>query len=103
MPGSVRQSRRPARTDLPRHGTALALSGGVRTAADAQDALDRGGDLVCVGRAAVADHAFAAKALADPAYAGPQFPVTRDHLRAEHVGEAFVTYFAKGWPDLVAD
>lgn len=89
--------------NLPRHGTSLALSGGVRTAADAQDALDRGGDLVCVGRAAVADHTFAAKALADPAYAGPRFPVTRDHLRAEHVGEAFVTYFAKGWPDLVAD
>ena len=92
-----------ARSRPSRRNVSSPLSGGVRTAADAQDALDRGGDLVCVGRAAVADHAFAAKALADPAYAGPRFPVTRDHLRAEHVGEAFVTYFAKGWPDLVAD
>lgn len=87
--------------DLPRHGTALAVTGGVRDAADARAALDRGADLVCVGRAAVADHAFASRVLADPAYAGPAFPVTRDHLRDECVGEAFVDYFTKGWPDLV--
>ena len=88
--------------DLPRHGTALALTGGVRNAADAQSVLDRGADIVCVGRAAVADHAFAARTLDDPAHPGPTFPVTPDQLRAECVGEAFVDYFTAGWPDLVA-
>ena len=48
-----------------------------------------------------ADHAFAARTLADPSYAGPEFPVTIDHLRHECVGEAFVDYFSRGWPDLV--
>lgn len=87
--------------DLPRHGTALAVTGGVRNAADARAALALGADLVCVGRAAVADHAFAARAIADANYTGPGFPVTREDLRAEAVGEAFVDYFSTGWPDLV--
>lgn len=88
---------------LPRHGTRLGVAGHVRSAADAQWALDAGADFVLVGRAAIADHAFARRATADPAYVAPAFPVTREHLTREFLGEPFVDYFATGWPALVQD
>lgn len=89
--------------DLPRHGTLLGVAGQVRSAADARWALDAGADFALIGRAAIADHAFARHALADDTYPGPTFPVTRDQLRAEFLGESFVDYVATGWPALVAD
>lgn len=87
--------------DLPRHGTALGVAGHLTSAADAQWVLDRGADLGFVGKAAIADHAFAARAMADAGYRAPSFPVTKDHLRAEMLGEPFVEYFAANWPHLV--
>ena len=54
-----------------------------------------------IGTKAIADHAFARKALRDGGYRPPSFPVTKDHLRAEMLGEPFVHYFATNWPHLV--
>ncbi|MFP5415873.1 MAG: NADH:flavin oxidoreductase [Actinomycetes bacterium] len=88
---------------LPRHGTALGVAGHVTSAAEAQWVLDKGADLAFVGKAAIADHAFARHALADPGYRAPRFPVTRDHLRAEMLGESFVDYFSTNWSHLVTD
>ena len=89
--------------NLPRHGTALGVAGHLTGAAEAQWVLDQGVDLGFVGKAAIADHAFARAAMADPGYQAPAFPVTREHLRAEGVGEPFVEYFAGNWPHLVRD
>lgn len=86
---------------LPRHGTALAAAGRIRSAAEAQWVLDQGADLPVIGKAAIADHAFARRAVDDPDYRAPGFPVTRDDLRAEMLGEPFVEYFAANWPHLV--
>lgn len=88
---------------LPRHGTALAVAGHLAGAADAQAVLDKGVDLVFIGKGAIVDHAFARHALDDAAYAAPAFPVTRDHLRAQYLSEPFVEYFSTNWPVLVRD
>lgn len=39
--------------------------------------------------------------MADADYQAPAFPVTKDHLCAEMLGESFVEYFATAWPHLV--
>lgn len=87
--------------DLPRHGTALGVAGHLASAAAIQQVLDQGADLAYVGKGAIADHAFARRAIADADYRAPSFPLTRDHLRAEKLAEPFVTYFATNWPKLV--
>lgn len=90
-------------TPLPRGGTRLAVAGAVTGAAEAQWCLDRGADIAVVGKGAIADHAFAERAVSDPTYAAPAFPLSRDHLRGELLSEPFVDYFATGWPHLVRD
>ncbi|WP_269936703.1 NADH:flavin oxidoreductase [Arthrobacter sp. HY1533] len=87
--------------ELPRNGTALGVAGHLASASDVQRVLDQGADLAYIGKAAIADHAFARRAIADPGYRAPSFPVTRDHLRSEKLGESFVTYFATNWPQLL--
>lgn len=87
--------------ELPRHGTALGVAGLINDAAAARWVLEQGIDLAYVGKAAIVDHAFAANVIAEPTYRPPAFPVSRDHLRAERLGESFVDYFATTWPHLV--
>lgn len=87
---------------LPRHGTALGVAGRITSAAEAQWVLDQGSDLAFIGKAAIADHAFARRAATDASYQAPTFPVTKDHLRTEMLGEPFVEYFAANWPHLVS-
>lgn len=89
--------------DLPRHGTALGVAGKINGAADARAVLARGADLAFVGKAAIADQAFARHAVADPGYVAPAFPVSKAHLRTQALGEPFVDYFSKNWPVLVTD
>lgn len=88
---------------LPRHGTALGVAGHLVSAAGVQSVLDKGADLVFIGKGAIVDHEFARHAMADAAYAAPAFPVSRDQLRAQFLGEPFVDYFSKSWPVLVKD
>lgn len=89
-------------TDLPRGGTLLGVAGRVLSTADARWCLDQGADIVTVGFGAIFHHDFAARALADPAFAARPGPLTREELRAEHVGPAFIDYLAAGWDDVVA-
>ena len=89
-------------TDLPRGGTRLGVAGGVTSTAQATWCLEQGADFVTVGTGAILHHDFAARALADPAFTVRPRPVTREELRAESLGEAFVDYLAAGWDDLVA-
>ena len=64
--------------------------------------LEQGADFVTVGTGAILHHDFAARALADPDFRVRERPVSREDLRAESVGEAFLDYLAAGWDDLVA-
>lgn len=90
-------------TSLERHGTRLGVAGAVSSAADVRWCLEQGADFVIVGKSAMADHAFAAHVVADVDYEAPRFPVSRQHLRDEYLGEAFIDYFAGTWPHLVED
>lgn len=87
---------------LERGTTRLGVAGGVVSTADAAWCLEQGADFVTVGLGAILHHDFAARAIADPDFRVRERPVTRDELRAESVGEAFVDYLAAGWDDLVA-
>ncbi len=89
-------------TDLPRGDTRLGVAGRVLSAAAARWCLERGADIVTVGIGAILHHDFAARALADPDFEARPGPLTREELRAEAVGPAFIDYLAAGWDHVVA-
>jgi 2,4-dienoyl-CoA reductase-like NADH-dependent reductase (Old Yellow Enzyme family) len=87
-------------TGLPRGKTRLGVAGKIMDAAKVRACLDAGVDFVLIGRGAILHHDFAARALRDPDFAAVSVPVTAAHLKAEGLGDAFVTYL-KGWPGFV--
>lgn len=89
-------------TDLPRGRTRLGVAGRVLSSADARWCLEKGAEIVTVGFGAIFHHDFAARALADPDFAARPGPLSREELRAEAVGPAFIDYLAAGWDDVVA-
>ncbi|HEX4847130.1 MAG TPA: NADH:flavin oxidoreductase, partial [Novosphingobium sp.] len=87
-------------TALPRGTTRLGVAGKIMDAAKAQACLDAGADFVLIGRGAILHHDFAARSIADPAFAAVPTPVSAAHLRAEGLGEAFVSYM-QSWKGFV--
>lgn len=81
-------------TTLERGKTRLGVAGKIMSAAKVQACLDAGADFVLPGRAAILHHDFAARCLADPAFECIATPVSRAHLKAEGLGEAFIGYMA---------
>ena len=81
-------------TALERGTTRLGVAGKIMDAAKVQACLDAGADFVLIGRGAILHHDFAARVLADPTFASAPTPVTRAHLAAEGLGEAFLNYMA---------
>lgn len=81
-------------TDLPRGNTRLGVAGKIMTPDQAAGLLDDGVDFVLIGRGAILHHDWPLKAAADPAFTPASLPVTRQHLRDEGLGEAFVNYMA---------
>lgn len=88
--------------ELPRNGVPLGLAGKIRTAEEVREVMGAGADFVLLGRAAILHHDFPKLMKADPNFRPASLPVTRDHLRAEGLGETFVTYMAT-WPGFVVD
>lgn len=88
-------------TGLPRHGAALGVAGKILSAARAAECLALGADFVLIGRGAILHHDFAARALADPAFAARPLPVTRADLAAEGLSPDFIAYMAT-WKGFVA-
>jgi 2,4-dienoyl-CoA reductase-like NADH-dependent reductase (Old Yellow Enzyme family) len=89
-------------TELDRGSVRLGVAGKVTTPRIAADVLGLGADFVLLGRAAVLNHDFPLRAAADPAWAPSRPPVTRDYLRQEGLGPAFIDYMA-GWKGFVAE
>ncbi|MDP3907040.1 NADH:flavin oxidoreductase [Novosphingobium sp.] len=81
-------------TALERGATRLGVAGKIMSTAKVQACLDAGADFVLIGRGAILHHDFAARVVADPAFASTPTPVTRAHLEAEGLGAAFVDYMA---------
>jgi len=86
---------------LPRGQCRLGVAGKVMSAQTAQACLDAGADFVLIGRGAMLHHDFARRAIMDAGFAATPPPVTRDYLRAEGMGETFLQYVGKTWPDFL--
>jgi 2,4-dienoyl-CoA reductase-like NADH-dependent reductase (Old Yellow Enzyme family) len=87
-------------TELDRFGVRLGTAGKIYTAKDAKRCLQAGVDFVVLGRAAILHHDFPEQALANPDFKPVSLPVTREYLRSQGLGEAFVDYMA-GWKGFV--
>jgi 2,4-dienoyl-CoA reductase-like NADH-dependent reductase (Old Yellow Enzyme family) len=88
-------------TELERGAVKLGVAGKIITPAIAAAALADGADFVLLGRAAILNHDFPIRA-ADPAFAPSRPPVTKEYLRQEGLGPAFIEYMA-GWKGFVAE
>ena len=88
-------------TELERGSVRLGVAGKVTTPQIAADLLAAGADYVLLGRAAILNHDFPLRA-ADAAFVPTRPPVTRDYLRQEGLGPAFIDYMA-GWKGFVAE
>ncbi|MGA0840498.1 MAG: NADH:flavin oxidoreductase [Pseudomonadales bacterium] len=101
-PGFEDKSLMACFTELDRGNVRLGVAGKIGRPADARACLDAGVDFVLLGRAAILQHDFPARAAANPDFEPVTLPVTRDYLRAEGLGSAFVGYIS-GWPGFVQD
>ncbi|CAN7584275.1 NADH:flavin oxidoreductase [Phenylobacterium sp. LjRoot164] len=88
-------------TELDRGQVRLGVAGKIMTGQVARQCLENGADYVLIGRAAILHHDFPQRVAADPDFASAALPVTRQHLRNERLGPAFVEYM-NGWKGFVA-
>ncbi|MET0273671.1 MAG: NADH:flavin oxidoreductase [Phenylobacterium sp.] len=86
--------------ELDRGAVKLGVAGKIMTPQQASDALDAGADYVLLGRAAILHHDFPQRARHEQGFEPIALPVPREHLEAEGLGPAFVTYMS-GWPGFV--
>ena len=87
-------------TDLDKKDVRLTVAGKISTAAQVQQILDAGIDFVTIGRAGILHHDYPNRVIADPDFEPVPLPVTADYLRAEGLGEDFVTYMGR-WKGFV--
>lgn len=88
-------------TELDRGSVRLGVAGKIMSGQTARQALADGADYVLIGRAAILHHDYPQKLAADPDFAPIALPVTREHLKAEGLGPAFVEYM-NSWKGFVA-
>lgn len=88
---------------IDRGDAVLSVAGQIPDAPTAKACVDRGADIVMIGRGAILRHDFAHRALADPEYPGVSLPVTRDYLDGEGLGEPFINYLATSWKNFVME
>jgi 2,4-dienoyl-CoA reductase-like NADH-dependent reductase (Old Yellow Enzyme family) len=89
-------------SDLPRGQTRLGVAGKLTSGEDCRRVLAHGADFSILGRAAILHHDFPRRVQAEPNFRARSLPVTRDYLRQERLGPAFVKYMS-GWKGFVAE
>lgn len=87
-------------TELERGDVALGIAGKLRNPDEVNRAMAAGIDFVMLGRAAILHHDFPLQMQADQNFTPVRNPVSADYLRAEGLGEAFITYMS-GWKGFV--
>jgi 2,4-dienoyl-CoA reductase-like NADH-dependent reductase (Old Yellow Enzyme family) len=78
----------------------LVVAGKIYSAKDVNHLLGQGVDFVAIGRAAILHYDFPEQAIANPKFKAVELPVSRDYLRNQGLGEAFVKYM-EGWEGFV--
>lgn len=89
-------------TELERGQVRLGVAGKIMAAETARQCLRDGADFVLIGRAAILHHDYPKRIAADPGFTPVPLPVTREHLRAEGLGPAFIGYM-NTWKGFVAE
>lgn len=89
-------------TELERGNVALGVAGKLRTPEEITQAMEENIDFVLLGRAAILHHDYPLKMQENQNFVPVSNPVSVDHLRAEGLGEAFVTYMS-GWKGFVQE
>lgn len=89
-------------TELERGQVRLGVAGKIMAAETARQCLRDGTDFVLIGRAAILHHDYPKRIAADPGFTPVPLPVTREHLRAEGLGPAFIGYM-NTWKGFVAE
>lgn len=89
-------------TSIDRKNIKLTVAGKIRSGKDVLQILSSGVDFVTIGRSAILHHDFPKRVMADPDFTPIENPVSKEHLRNEGLGEAFVNYMA-GWPGFVEE
>jgi len=87
-------------TDLDYGNVKLTVAGKIRTGQNVQQILDAGVDFVSIGRAGILHHDFPTQVMENPTFIPAETPISKEHLRKEGLGEAFIKYMS-GWPDFV--
>ncbi len=87
-------------TTLDRGSVRLAVAGHLYSGSDVQRAVDRGADIVAIGRAAITNHDFPLLVQADPTAAMRVLPVATETLAAEGLGPVFIDYMSN-WKGFV--
>ncbi len=89
-------------TDLDRGDVLLGTAGKIHRPDDARRCLDAGTDFVILGRAAILHHDFPQQMFNNSGFKPVTLPISRDYLRSQGLGEAFIDYIA-GWKGFVME
>ncbi len=90
-------------TELDRQNTRLGVAGKIRTPQEAEATMAAGVDFVMLGRAAMLQHDFPNRYIADDSFKPVEMPVTRAYLKSEGISEKFQAYVEGRWPEFFAD
>jgi 2,4-dienoyl-CoA reductase-like NADH-dependent reductase (Old Yellow Enzyme family) len=90
-------------TELDRHDTRLGVAGKIRTPQEAEATIAAGADWIMLGRAAMLQHDFPNRYIADPSFKPVEMPVPRQYLKDEGLSEKFQEYIRGRWPEFFAD
>lgn len=89
-------------TSIDRKNVKLTVAGKIRNGKDVTSILDSDVDFVTIGRSATLHHNFPKLVMSNPAFEPVETPVSKEHLRNEGLGEAFVEYMSR-WPGFVEE
>lgn len=90
-------------TELDRHNTRLGVAGKIRTPQEAEATMAAGADWIMLGRAAMLQHDWPNRYIADASFKPVEMPVPRAYLLSEGISEKFQTYIEGRWPEFFAD
>ncbi len=89
-------------TELDYKNVKLTVAGKIRNGKEVQTILDTGVDFVTIGRSAILHHDFPQLVMDNSDFEPVPNPVSKEYLRKEGLGEAFVNYMS-GWPRFVVE